>query len=87
MWIPAHTGIIKKEEADEAAKESLEQEVETTHKVVKTEWSGWTRKKCLKIDKGPCWNQGVKSVGTLVPRASHDDNNWWYQGLGWAIQI
>jgi hypothetical protein len=33
------------EEADEAAKESLEKDVETTHKVVKTDWSGWTRKK------------------------------------------
>jgi hypothetical protein len=48
----------------------------------------------LKIDKGPGWNQGGKwlgvsrtSVGTLVPRASHDDNKWWYRGLGWAIQI
>jgi hypothetical protein len=35
----------KKEEADEAAKESLEQEVKITHKVDKADWSGWTRKK------------------------------------------
>jgi ribonuclease HI len=45
MWVPAHTGIKGNEEADEAAKESLEQEVKTTHKVVKADWSGWTRKK------------------------------------------
>jgi hypothetical protein len=37
MWVPAHTGIKGNEEA---AKESLEQEGETTHKVVKTDWSG-----------------------------------------------
>jgi hypothetical protein len=49
------------------------EEVETTPKVVKKDWSGW--------------NQGVKwlgenrtSVSTLVPRASHDDK-WWYQDL------
>jgi hypothetical protein len=35
MWAPAHTGIIGNEEAAEATKESLKQEVETTHKVVK----------------------------------------------------
>jgi ribonuclease HI len=33
-WIPAHTGIKGNEEADEAAKKSLEPEVETTHKLV-----------------------------------------------------
>jgi hypothetical protein len=51
-------------------------------------------KKCLKIDIRPGWNQEVKwlgvsrtSVGTLLPRASHDTNKWWYRGLGWAIQI
>jgi hypothetical protein len=51
-------------------------------------------KKCLKIDRGPGWNQRVKwlgeswtSIGTHVPRASHDDNKWWYRGLEWTIQI
>jgi hypothetical protein len=39
MWDPAHTGIKENEEADEAAKEAMEKEV------VKTDWSGWTRKK------------------------------------------
>jgi hypothetical protein len=39
-----HTGIKGNEEADEAAEESLEQKVENTHKVVKTDWSGWTKK-------------------------------------------
>jgi ribonuclease HI len=37
-WIPAHTGIKGNEEADEAAKKSLEPEVETTL----INWSGWT---------------------------------------------
>jgi ribonuclease HI len=49
MWVPTHTGYEGNEEADEAAKESLEPEVETTHKVVKADWYGWTRQKCLKI--------------------------------------
>jgi hypothetical protein len=94
MWVPAHTGNEANKEAVEAAKEPLEKEVETTQKVVKADWYGWTRKKCLKIDKGPSWNQGVKwlgenrtSVVTLVPKAFHGDNKWWYLGLGWAIQI
>jgi hypothetical protein len=45
------------------------------------------RKKCLKIDKGPGCSQGVKwlgvsrtSVGTLVLKASYNDNK--YRGLG-----
>jgi ribonuclease HI len=37
MWAAAHTEIKGNEEADEAAKKSLKQEVETTHKVV---WVG-----------------------------------------------
>jgi ribonuclease HI len=37
MWVPAHTGIKGNEETDEAAKESHEQKVETTHKVVKAD--------------------------------------------------
>jgi ribonuclease HI len=45
MWVPVHTGIKKNEEADEAAKESLEQEVKISHKVDKADCSGWTRKK------------------------------------------
>jgi ribonuclease HI len=89
MWVPAHTGNEGNKEAVEVAKKSLEKEVETTHKVVKADWYGWTRKKCLKRDKGPSWNQGVKwlgesrkSVVTLVPKAFHGDNKWWYRGLG-----
>jgi ribonuclease HI len=35
MWVLAHTEIKGNEVADEVAKESLEQKVETTHKVVK----------------------------------------------------
>jgi hypothetical protein len=83
-----HTGIKGNEEGDEAGKESLEQEVETTHK--RTGLVG-QEKKCLKKDKRPGWNQRVKWLGenisTLVSRASNDDNKSWYRGLGWDIQI
>jgi ribonuclease HI len=37
MWVPAHTGIKENKEAD---RDFLEQELETTHKVDKTDWSG-----------------------------------------------
>jgi ribonuclease HI len=40
MWFPVHTGIQRNEEADEAAKESREQEVETTQSSKRTGLNG-----------------------------------------------
>jgi hypothetical protein len=45
MWVPVHIGIKENKETDKVEKESLEQEVETTHNIVIVDWSGWTRTK------------------------------------------
>jgi ribonuclease HI len=39
MWVPAHTGIKGNEDANQVATESLEQKMETSNKVGKTEKS------------------------------------------------
>jgi hypothetical protein len=84
MCVLTHTRIKGNEEADKAAKESLELEVETSHKVVKTDCSGWTRKKMFENRQRAWLESGSEmvrlvsrtSLGTIVPRASHDDNNY-----------
>jgi hypothetical protein len=79
MWVPAHSGIKGNEEADEVTKESLWRPLTMSSK-----WTDRQEFLFLKVDNGPGWNQGVTwlresqtSVGTLVLRASYDDDKRW----------
>jgi hypothetical protein len=43
MRVPADVGIKGNATADKAAKRALNQEVDNTYKVVKSEWTKWVR--------------------------------------------
>jgi ribonuclease HI len=58
MWVPAHVSIKGNETADQAVKQALNQEVDNTYKVVKSDWSKWV--------KGKSWQDEWKSSGNLM---------------------
>jgi ribonuclease HI len=45
MWVPSHMGITGNECAHKAAKNALDQNVETTTKVVKSDYCKWVKEK------------------------------------------
>jgi hypothetical protein len=45
MWVPSYMGITDNELPDKAAKDALDQNVETTVKVVKSDYCKWVKEK------------------------------------------
>jgi ribonuclease HI len=45
MWVPSHMSITGNKRADKTAKDALDQSVETTLKVVKSDYCKWVKEK------------------------------------------
>jgi ribonuclease HI len=45
MWVPFHMGIMGNERADKVAKDTLDQKVETSIKVGKSDYCKWVKEK------------------------------------------
>jgi hypothetical protein len=65
-WVPAHVGIKGNEKADKAAKEALNQEVDNTCKVVKSDWSKWVKRKSWQVRQDE-WKSSGNPMATVKP--------------------
>jgi ribonuclease HI len=83
MWVPSHMGITGNEHADKAAKEALDQNVETTIKVVKSDYCKWVKEKIRQRWQNE-WRSFSSSMVTIKP---HVDINKSTEGLPQRQQV
>jgi hypothetical protein len=66
MWVPAHVDIKGNETAYKAEKEALNQEVDSTYKVVKSDWSKWVKQKSWQVRQYE-WKTSGNLMATVKP--------------------
>jgi hypothetical protein len=67
--VPTHMGITGNERAEKAAKDTLDQNVETTIKVVKSDY--WVKKKSRQRWKNE-WRSSRSSMVTIKPHVNRN---------------
>jgi hypothetical protein len=66
MWVSFHMGITGNERADEAVKDALDQNVETTTNVVKFDYCKWLKEKSRQRWQNE-WRSTTSSMVTIKP--------------------
>jgi hypothetical protein len=64
MWVPVHVEIKGNETADKVAKEALNQEMDNTYKVVKSDWSKWVKRKSWQVRQDE-WKASENIMATV----------------------